>query len=690
MRFNRLLMLISTTVLSMNVLSQSIWTNPITGTNPNTSNPYTTGQSFDANISVSGIGRGSGIVGTNANDRYNANSWNTGSIDLTAYFEFTLTPNATCQIDFTSFVYTSQRSNASIANFAFRSSLDGFVADIGTPTSSGTTIDLSAGTYQNIASAITFRFYAWGASSSGNTFSINDFTFNGSTSCGGGGTTITTGVVSGGPFTVDCSGPTTDAGSVAFTSTGTFNGGNIFTAELSDASGSFASPTSIGTLSSSGSGPSGSISITIPATMSTGAGYKIRVVSDNPITTGTESSAFTITQSGSCGPVLPSTEGLIINEWSNGTAGNEEYYEFVVAGQCGTDVDIRGYILDDNNGTFTNPADYDATASGIAPGHFRFSNAAQWASIPVGSLIVIYNDAEPNPELPADDPTDANNDSLYVVSHTNALFESCTTMPTSASPDSIYTPCTYSAGGAWNPLSIRNAGDAIQVRHPDGSYYHGVSYGGTEITGGPHNLKLFTGSGSVMCGWFNDGDFFDAANWSSGAANAANQTPGDANNAINLAWLRLMRDPLGVDCPLTVLPVEIISFSGRTENGVNILSWQTESERNSSLFKIERSTDGKIWSTIGVITAAGQSQSLLKYQYIDPEYTSNINYYRLRMVDLDGTNKKYFKTVLIDNSEVSPVELIGIYNIMGQEIDAETPGIQIHVYNNGTSARIFK
>lgn len=164
---------------------QTIWENPITGTNPNTDDPYTTGDVFDANISVIGIGRGTGINGTNANNRYNANGWNTVSIDLTAYFEWTLTPDTGCEIDFTSFVYTSQRSNNSIDNFALRSSVDGFVADIGAPVFNGTTINLSAGAYQNINSAITFRFYAWGAGASGNTFSINNFTFNGTTSCGG-------------------------------------------------------------------------------------------------------------------------------------------------------------------------------------------------------------------------------------------------------------------------------------------------------------------------------------------------------------------------------------------------------------------------------------------------------------------------------------------------------------------------
>jgi len=160
---------------------QSIFTNPITGINPNTANPYLTGQVVDANITASGIGRGIGIVSNNGNDRYNARGWNTAAFDNTAYFEFTITPNAGYEIDFVSFVYTSQRSNVSIANFAFRSSIDGFTTNIGAPDFDGITIDLSDIVFQDINTPITFRFYAWGAGNFNNTFSINDFTFNGST-----------------------------------------------------------------------------------------------------------------------------------------------------------------------------------------------------------------------------------------------------------------------------------------------------------------------------------------------------------------------------------------------------------------------------------------------------------------------------------------------------------------------------
>jgi len=63
---------------------------------------------------------------------------------------------------------------------------------------------------------------------------------------------------------------------------GTFNAGNIFTAQLSDDTGDFTSPTDIGTLAAT---TSGTISATIPFTPY-GTGFRIRVISSDPITYG--------------------------------------------------------------------------------------------------------------------------------------------------------------------------------------------------------------------------------------------------------------------------------------------------------------------------------------------------------------------------------------------------------------------
>lgn len=653
----------------------------------------------DPNVGAGTITRGAGLTASGNGGRFNATNWSTVSIpDAVAnnkYMEFTITPSPGCNFSVSSIVIQIQRSGTGPSAVALRSSADAYTANLDAIYNIVDNTSTQTFTFTFTQSAITvgttYRFYMF-AEASGGSGGIGDGTgddiiVNGSTSCAG-GNSITTTTVATPPFSVACASSTTASGTVDFTSTGTFNAGNIYTAQLSDASGSFTNPTNIGTLASTGS--SGSIPITIPFNQITGSGYIIRVISDNPAVVGSNSAAFTITQTAPCPLALPAN-GLVINEWSNGPAGNEEYYEFVVSGKCGESVDIRGYILDDNNATFTNPADYDGTSSGIAPGHFRFTSAAQWANVPVGSVIVVYNAEERNAALPADDPTDANVDSLYVVPHNSVLFERCTSFPLSSSPDSTYTPCTYATSplNGWSPLSLRNGGDAIQVRQPNGDYYHGVSYGGSEMTGGPHNLKLFNGSGSGMVGWFNDGDVFDVTDWSSGSV-AGNQTPGAANNAANFAWLLLMRDTSQATCPIVILPVELVDFGGVNAPEGNLLYWKTLSERNADNFILERSVDGKLWTEITTINAVGTTTETQQYQTIDLTYTESINYYRLIQVDTDGTKSKYSRLVTIDNTEKETATLVGIYNLLGQEVDADFKGIQIRLYSDGKTQRVLK
>lgn len=79
-----------------------------------------------------------------------------------------------------------------------------------------------------------------------------------------------------------CAGTTMN---VSFTVLGTFNAGNIFTAELSDATGTFSTPINIGTLSST---TSGIINGTIPFNTNGGSGYRIKVVSNDPVVTGSD------------------------------------------------------------------------------------------------------------------------------------------------------------------------------------------------------------------------------------------------------------------------------------------------------------------------------------------------------------------------------------------------------------------
>ncbi|MDW8273458.1 MAG: PCMD domain-containing protein [Chitinophagales bacterium] len=82
--------------------------------------------------------------------------------------------------------------------------------------------------------------------------------------------------------------PNAPAGNVSVSYTtggGSFNAGNIFTAQLSDANGNFANPLNIGSISSTASG---TISAVVPNNTPAGTGYRIRVVSSNPPIIGTD------------------------------------------------------------------------------------------------------------------------------------------------------------------------------------------------------------------------------------------------------------------------------------------------------------------------------------------------------------------------------------------------------------------
>jgi len=106
---------------------------------------------------------------------------------------------------------------------------------------------------------------------------------------------------------------------VPFTTVGYYSSGNTFTAQLSDATGSFAAPVNIGSVAASASG---NIAATIPANATAGAGYKIRVVSDNPVITSTDNgSAITINTI----PALPTITASGNTLTSSANTGNQWY-----------------------------------------------------------------------------------------------------------------------------------------------------------------------------------------------------------------------------------------------------------------------------------------------------------------------------------------------------------------------------
>ncbi len=85
------------------------------------------------------------------------------------------------------------------------------------------------------------------------------------------------------------------------------------------------------------------------------------------------------------------------------------------------------------------------------------------------------------------------------------------------------------------------------------------------------------------------------------------------------------------------LPVEMLSFSARPDNGKNILEWNTASEINNDHFEIQRFDDSKKWNTIGEILGHGTTNEKQFYSFTDASIqNAGIAYYRLKQVDYNG------------------------------------------------------
>ena len=95
--------------------------------------------------------------------------------------------------------------------------------------------------------------------------------------------------------------------------------------------------------------------------------------------------------------------------------------------------------------------------------------------------------------------------------------------------------------------------------------------------------------------------------------------------------------------PLELLPITVLNFSvSGIKDGIK-LNWSTASEEHAKGFEVERSvgssTDFKLISFISSKAENGLSQSQLNYTYDDLGFIQGkTNYYRIKMVDVDGNN----------------------------------------------------
>ncbi len=101
--------------------------------------------------------------------------------------------------------------------------------------------------------------------------------------------------------------------------------------------------------------------------------------------------------------------------------------------------------------------------------------------------------------------------------------------------------------------------------------------------------------------------------------------------------------------PGGVLPLSLINFTGNTTANGTLLKWQTTAEINTKSFEIEWSEDGQRFTKISTQPAAGNSATVIHYIYLHSSVGEGYNYYRLKMLDMDGLFT-YSKVVRINTA----------------------------------------
>jgi len=111
------------------------------------------------------------------------------------------------------------------------------------------------------------------------------------------------------------------------------------------------------------------------------------------------------------------------------------------------------------------------------------------------------------------------------------------------------------------------------------------------------------------------------------------------------------------------LPVTWGTVSGTAEDLGNRIQWTTESEKNTSYYEVEYSYDARTFRTASSqIQAAGYSSAARSYTFFHTNEYSELVYYRIKQVDLDGI-VDYSKIIALKRTTKMPEFAVSVYPV---------------------------
>lgn len=112
--------------------------------------------------------------------------------------------------------------------------------------------------------------------------------------------------------------------------------------------------------------------------------------------------------------------------------------------------------------------------------------------------------------------------------------------------------------------------------------------------------------------------------------------------------------------PLTPLPVSLLYFKIQEASSSGIyLRWATATEKNFEYFQVERAGNDLNFEAVGEVNSAGGINIVTAYTYADNTPLNGKNYYRLKIVDLDGSYE--YTGVIVAESAVAQHADVRVY-----------------------------
>ena len=206
-----------------------------------------------------------------------------------------------------------------------------------------------------------------------------------------------------------------------------------------------------------------------------------------------------------------------------------------------------------------------------------------------------------------------------------------------------------------------------------------------EIQGAMNAPLAGTETGLVAYYNFNNGT---AAGNNSGVTTLTDLTSGVATNGtlIDFSLTGNMSNWVTASAPL---PVDLLSFKATPQYETVKLDWKTTNNHHNKGFQVERlKVQNNQWEVLDFVAADAKNNAYTSYTYTDNAYVAdrNVNYYRLRQIDFDGT-EFFSKVVSVSFNKGKSLKIYpnivsdGILNVEMTGRGADTEGSYFTIVN---------